>query len=145
VTAGELPRRARGSWLPHLQTLVADNREWVYRADGAYGRCRLRVWDTPDDGFFAIVTELGEGLSVTLAAASIYRVLAERYHEPFGLAELWPAGEGVDPELHVDLVLPPADGLPLSWARAWPVDEAHPRADLLGLWWECNSDQILTS
>jgi hypothetical protein len=79
------------------------------------------VWDSPlEAGCFAIVTESGVGLSVTSAAAAVYRRLCLEYGLPFGLAELWP--EGQSGPAHLDLVVPSPGSLHGAvWRRLWPT------------------------
>jgi hypothetical protein len=138
-----LPSRRREPWLPALGGLLRDEPDWLYQAAsaGPFGKARLRVWQTPEGAMFAVVTETGQGLSVTNAATPIWRWLHCRYGVRVGLAEYWP--EGQSGPAHVDLVLPPQKGFPQDWLRLWPVSDGNPHAALMSTWWSVYGDEIL--
>jgi hypothetical protein len=131
-----LPRRHSRLWLPALGERVLDQ-PWRFGPAGEASR--LRVWQAPEGGFFAVVTETGthRGTAELAVAEDTWRRLSERYGDPFGMAELWPAGE-------VDLVLPPRDDR-LSRVQVWPRRPGHSLLGVLGLWWAVNGDVILAS
>lgn len=138
----DLPMRDGRPWLPMLAARCEDIREWAYHTPEGCGVARLRVWDTSDGGFFAVVTAAGDGLSVTNAADWIWRFLESRYGRPLGLAEFWPEGESGP--AHADLVLPPPPrGASPGWLALWPVPPANPLSGLLGFWWDVNGAEIL--
>jgi hypothetical protein len=144
MTDAPLPQR-RTSGVPYLPPLVHkvyDNPDWTFRPPQAPapGTARLRVWDTADGGFFAVVTECGDGLSVTNGAQHIWQTLTRQYGQPFGLLELWPEGESGD--LHADLVLESPQG-GLSWSRVHPVHPSHPDAGMFDVWWDVYGGDIL--
>jgi hypothetical protein len=136
-----LPQRIPAPWLPVLHELVLDDPMWVFRAGperGApEGLARLRVWRAGEtSGHFAVITEKGLGLSVTTGAREIWRVLAEQYGPPLGLAEHWPHEQSPHIGVHVDLVLaPPHPGSEPEWSRLWPVHRYNPHYALFEAWW----------
>jgi hypothetical protein len=132
-----LPRRHSGLWLPALGEKVFDQPQWRTQP-GPGGDARLRVWQTADGGFFAVVTEPGSWRSAVrlVAAEDSWHLLSERYGEPFGLAELWSADGSVD------LVLPPRYGR-LGWLQVQPARPGHSLAAALAAWWTVNGADIL--
>jgi hypothetical protein len=147
VTA-PLPHRARQGrvpWLPEFGDLVADAPRWEYQPPYLpAGACRLRVWEAAGQpGHFAVVTELGEGSSVTNAMDFIWKRVAAAYPGQLGIAEYWPEGE--NGSLHVDLVVDPLTG-PLEWVRAYPApSQGNPLRSLVVSWWAVTGNDILAS
>lgn len=138
-----LPQRRDRIWLPPLRKVIRDEPRWWYpaRDTGAgYGEARLRVWNAALTGHFAVVTELGTGVSVTNAAGLIWQKLKAEYGMPLGLAEHYPAGLSSLGE-HVDMVLSPV-GRSLDWMRLWPVPDANPDAGMLRMWWDIYGSEI---
>jgi hypothetical protein len=125
-------------WLPTLGNRVLDVLNWRYSdMSGMHGEARLRVWDTPDGGFFAVVTERGRGMSVTNATDGIWKRLTAMYGRPLGLAELWP--EGQSGPAHLDLALPELR----KWVRLWPAGDENPMSGLLAAWWAVHAGDVL--
>jgi hypothetical protein len=145
-----LPQRTRPPWLPVLHELVLDDLMWVFRAGperGApEGLARLRVWAAGEThGHFAVVTETGAGLSVTNGAREIWRMLADQYGPPLGLAEYWPHEQSPDTGMHVDLVLPPRHERGPEWCRLWPAARSNPHYALFEAWWTAYGLDIIAS
>lgn len=131
-----LPRRAGSTlWLPVLGDLVVDER-LVYKrgAVGPRGVARLRVWDAVGGGHFAVVTDLGRGMSVTDARPGLRRMLQVRFGEPFAMAEQWPGS-------HVDLVLRPVDGEQAT-VRLWPDNPDSLLHGYVSAWWKTCGEAI---
>lgn len=137
-----LPQRVPVPWLPALEALVHSDPRWAYRgSDGAPGTAFLRVWRA-GVGHLAVVTELGDGRSVTNASREIRSALAGLYGEPLALAEHWPASQAPESGEHVDLVLPPGWPGGQGWAALWPVGRDNPRYEANRAWWEAYGHQI---
>lgn len=72
---------------------------------------RIRMWLTPPDAtgpghFVAVLTEAGEGTSITNAAETIAAELAREYPQEYiEIIEHYPVGAGVDPVEHFDEVM----------------------------------------
>lgn len=141
----DLPQRTPVPFLPLPDALVLDDPRWAYRAEhgGPGGFARLRVWRGLAGGHLAVVTETGEGRSVTNAAMEIRSRLAGELGEPLALAELWPAGEGADDSLHLDLVQVPGPHARVGWHRIYPILPSDPLYDLLCAWWSVCGEVIL--
>lgn len=86
-----------------------------YGPDGLTWR-PCRTWQLPfDAGHMSIVTEIGEGKSITNAAEDIVRSLTAAYPDTT-VIEHWPACTGVPAEEHYDEVELDGDG-ELHWQR----------------------------
>lgn len=132
-----LPRRHSGLWLPALGERVLDRQPWrPWLPEGT----RLRVWQTWDGGFFAVVTAPARrpGIGALAVTGDAWRCLAEKYGDPFGMAELWPGDE-------VQLVLPPCEDQVAGRVQVYPLRPGHSLAPVLGTWWAVNGDEILRS
>jgi hypothetical protein len=138
----ELPSRRPAArvtaepWLPVLGALTADE-ELGYRmgAVGPRGKAWLRAWGTPDDGTFALLVWT-EGLVIPDVARPLRGMLAERFGEPFALAEL-----SADA---VDIILPPVPGQDQGWLRLFPAEET-PYRGKLEAWWGVYGDTVLST
>jgi hypothetical protein len=129
--------------LPALGDLIAGEPQWRYPGGscaGEYGVARLRVWETPE-GHLAVVTETGEGVSVTNAAASIWPALAVRFPGALTVIEHWPASQSPGTGEHYDLMWAPPRTAP-AWSRLWPLPPGHPQAVAYGAWMDRWGPQI---
>lgn len=140
-----LPQRTALPFLPIPGELVADDPRWSFQPErgGPRGYARLRVWRGLHRGHLAVVTPLDGDMSVTTAAAHIWKTLYGTYGPAFALAELWPAGEGIDGELHLDLVLVEPGSQVARWQRLYPTGAENPLHDFASLWWLTAADDIL--
>jgi hypothetical protein len=120
--------------LPALGELITDEPRWRYPGEygSGYGTARLRVWET-SDGHLAVVTETGDGISVTNAARAIWRVLAGRFPGALTVIEQWPAGQSPETGEHYDLMQAPPGTAP-GWSRLWPAHPEHPQAAVYVAW-----------
>lgn len=142
MTDTSLPQRHPMPLLPSLGELARFDPLWTFRDfDGAEGMALLRVWRA-GDGYFAVVTELGTGRSVTNAAQAIRAALAAEYGEPLTLAEHWPAAQAPEAGEHVDLVLPPGFPGGRGWAPLWPIGPRAPHAAVCSSWWMAYGAEI---
>jgi hypothetical protein len=105
---------------------IADDPAWRYDSSVAagYGVARLRAWRAMDGQVVAIVTESGEGASVTNSAEHIHRALLERFGPGTVVIEHYLAGDGVDPAEHFHQVST------VKGAAHWrPVPGGDPTSD----------------
>jgi hypothetical protein len=137
----DLPRRVppapvSGSlWLPVLSGLVnAEPLFYRLGVAGPRGKARLRAWRTPDDGRFVVLAHQS-GLAVAEVDLPLRGMLAERFGQPFALAELLPG--------RADLILPPAWGRPSERLRLFPAEDGPCRA-ALDEWWAVYGDTVLS-
>lgn len=141
-----LPQRTSLPFLPIPGELLVDDPLWTFQPEkgGPRGHARLRVWRGLHTGHLAVVTPVGDGMSVTTAAAYIWKTLYGMYGPALALAELWPASEGFDGELHLDLVQVAPGSQRAAWLRLHPVGEEHPLFNFASLWWLTAADDILS-
>jgi len=132
--------------LPPLGELVADDPFWRYPAGdlAREGVGHLRIWmtATASPGYLAVVTETGDGASVTESAGRIWAVLARRFGPSLMLLEHHPAAESGEGMETLDLVRIGADETP-HWSRVWPTSQENPRHAGLELWMAAHGHQIV--
>jgi hypothetical protein len=141
-----LPQRVPLPFLPIPGELVVDDSLWSFQPEkgGPRGYARLRVWRGLHRGHLAVVTPVDGHMSVTTAAAHIWKTLYGQYGPALALAELWPEGAGLDGELHLDLVLVAPGSQRAAWQRLYPTNPEHPLHDFASLWWLAAADDILS-
>jgi hypothetical protein len=133
--------------LPIIGEPLADEARWRYPAPGfagGHGYARLRVWaarGARGDGVLAVVTELGQGVSITNAIADIWQALKMAYQEDLWLIEHWPASQAPESGEHLDAVI--VDRQQPLWARVWPASPSHPSHSQLAAWMAVNGAQVL--
>lgn len=130
--------------LPHPVRLLHSEPRWFYPRTSSRigGHAGLTVWECIDESLLAVVTETGEGISVTNGAEDIWRELVRQYGEAFTVLEHWPAGAGAAEEEHLDQVVVPMFGPP-SWRRIWPVPETNPQHAYLGAWFTIHGRRVM--
>lgn len=79
---------------------------------------RLRVWRVGEGALVAIITERGEGTSVTNVAREAYAAVQARYPGA-RVFEHYPADVGADPAEHLDEITLTREGRTV-W-KPWPV------------------------
>lgn len=106
-TAADAVAAAAGRGAPAI-VLIRDEPAWTYPSPTGPASRRLRMWDLglPTPRYLmAVITEAGQGMSITNAAVQIKAALAAEYPEDWlEIIEHWPAGTGCDPAEHYDQV-----------------------------------------
>lgn len=117
--------------LPERAELVREEPAFTYESacGPQRGRAHLRVWSCPhgEPGtawWLAVVTEIGDGPSITNSAVEIWHALANQYGQALVVLEYWNGGSGCGPDNHIDQVAL-RDGRP-DWRRIWPTQPTHP-------------------
>lgn len=123
--------------LPEPGDLVCDDPAYRYDSDcgPGYGRTHLRVWrcgDAEQPTWLAMITEIGDGATVTNSAAHIWSALVEEYGPELVVLEHWNAGSGSGPD-HVDQMA--MDKGDPTWRRIWPTPEDHPNHAEFDAWY----------
>lgn len=141
---------------PQLVLKIYTEPRWTYpqqyqRQPGVAG---LDVWTaTSPRGrcLVAVVTELGDGVSVTNGAADIWSALhlefaaelAGLYSGGLYLIEHWPADQCDGDAEHLDLVH--VTGRHAEWARLWPTPDTNPGHAALDAWMAVNGAAVLSA
>ncbi len=143
--------------LPIPGELVADHQQWRYPSQciAGYGIARLRVWDSQQamtsatiPQWLAIVTETGQGASITNSAESIQQELTTLYGVGVILLEHWPADQdGTEEHLDQVAVAGPWDSWPqpVRWRRVWPTPPSNPDHHGLQAWMDVYGHDLLAT
>lgn len=145
--------------LPNPTELLADHQQWRYPSQciAGYGIGRLRVWDGERamtsatlPYLLAIVTETGQGASITNSIESIRAELATLYPgENLVLLEHWPADQdGVEEHLDQVAFAGPWDTdweQTVRWRRIWPTPPTNPDHQALQTWMNVYGHDLLAT
>lgn len=102
------------------------------------GWAHVRVWETPA-GHLAVVTGLGEGVSVADAGEFIHRELAAGYPGELVLIEHCPPSPGRDYHTWDQVTV---TGGTVHWRAVWPVPDTNPDYDHLRKWVTAYGDTL---
>jgi hypothetical protein len=131
--------------LPVPEELLINDSSWCYpSAITAAGSAQLRLWSCADGGFLALITETGQGTSITNSIEHIWTSLAAQFGPRLVLVEHWPAEHDGDHEEHLDQVVISTSGLP-SWQRIWPTSPASPEHDAFQNWMSAYGRRLLAT
>lgn len=116
--------------LPDVAELVRDEPHFRYDSTCGpqRGSAHLRVWrcapaEPGTARWLAVVTEIGDGASISNSAAEIWHALANQYGQALVLLEYWNDGSDCGPD-HIDQVAL-RHSTP-DWRRIWPTPRANP-------------------
>ncbi|GAA4083005.1 hypothetical protein [Actinomadura miaoliensis] len=132
--------------LPAPDILLLNHPRWWYPSSCAagYGRARLRVWTATIDGdpaYLAVVTELGEGASVTNSAEHIRAVLDYALDLPLVVLEHYPAEQSPIDGEHLDQAA--RIGRDQQWRRIWPTPPTNPNHEVFETWMAVHGRDLL--
>ncbi|MFD9948808.1 hypothetical protein ACFWYW_46845 [Nonomuraea sp. NPDC059023] len=139
--------------LPRPIDLEHEHSWWTYPTPGRpapTAHAHLTVWRALHargrEGYLAVVTETGTGLSITNGIEHIWAQLHRAYPgNPVTLLEHYPADLGMISEEHFDEAWIPDERGEPRWRRIWPTASANDNHDLLGAWWDEHGPRLLNT
>lgn len=99
-----------------MATLIDDDPHFTYQAPTGEASRRMRAWRTGENSLVVVLTESGDGMSITNAAEEVAAALGKRFPgQRLTVIEYYPSAETLDGAAHYDQVWL-EDGKP-QWRR----------------------------